>query len=185
MKLIQIFTLSILLLSCASKVISRDPVYRETELRHSRFQVGGEVFDPQEYQVDLKSAFIEADLEAERAVANTPRNGNFIFMFWAIKKQILQSKYSVSWSSPAELNPSISYEDYGQPKITAIERITLFELVKARLVNSNEYLIDVIRDYRGTVYVSTRESNSDVSRLYTFAGHDRVWSFISVGIIEE
>jgi hypothetical protein len=185
MKLIQILMLSILLLSCASKVISRDPVYRETELRHSRFQLDGEIFDSQEYQVELKLAFVQSDLEAERAVANTPRNENFIFKFWAIKKKILKAKHSISWRSPSELNPSISYENYGQPKITEIEKRTLFELVSAHLKNSNEYIIGATRDYKGAVYISTRENNSDVSRQYTFAGHDKVWNFLGVGIIEE
>lgn len=172
-------------MSCASKAISRDPVYRETELRHSRFQLEGETFDSQEYQAEFKSAFAESDLEAERAVANTLRNENFIFKFWAIKKKILKAKHSISWSSPSELNPSISYENYGQPKITEIEKRTLFELVSARLVSPNEYIIGATRDYKGAVYVSTRESNSDVSRQYTFAGYDKVWNFLGVGIIEE
>jgi hypothetical protein len=160
-------------------------VYRETEIRQARFKVDGEVFDPQELKHEFKAAFVEADLEAERAVGNVPRNKLFIFKFWEVKKKILKSKYSISWSSPAELNPSIVYENYGQPQITELEKKYLFEIVKQHLVNSSETIFGAYRDYKGTVYVSTRETNSDISRQYTLSGHDNIWSFVSVGIVEE
>lgn len=77
--------------------------------------MAGEQFDPQERDPRLRGMFAAADAKAERAVANVPRDRRFVFRFWTAKKRVLKAKYGISWKTPAEINPTIVYDSYGQP----------------------------------------------------------------------
>jgi hypothetical protein len=99
--------LPVLLVACETS-ISRDPVYRETEVRQSRPRLLGESFDSQESYPRLKSAFDTADRKAERAVGNVPRDAEFITRFWDAKRRILSREFGITWRTPAELNPQIT-----------------------------------------------------------------------------
>src|SRR5713226_3578654 len=119
MKLVAMLrTFFILLLAMTSsdamQAIQRDPVSHETATRQARPRLAGEKFDPQESDLRLRNVFAAADREAERGVANVRRDERFIFHFWSIKKRILRRKYGIDWKTPAELNPSIVYDSYGQ-----------------------------------------------------------------------
>jgi hypothetical protein len=100
--------------ACGGQPVQPDPVYRETLLRHSRPQLDAEQFDPQESDLMLKDTFAKADAKAERKVANVPRNDRFIYKFWAAKRRILLREFGITWNTPADLNPGIKYESYGQ-----------------------------------------------------------------------
>lgn len=178
-----------LLHACSSAIqpdatIQRDPVFRETEVRHARPRLNGEVFDPSESDPALASAFASADRKAERIVGNTKRDSQFITSFWSEKKRILQVEFGVTWRTPAEMNPQIKYGNYGQPLLTEIERSTLEALVLARKLVS-ESIRGMSRNFDGGVWVSTTEKPTDTARIYSFTGHDTEWRFVNVGVLEE
>ena len=79
-------------ITCEAAIPFRDPVYRETALRHERSRVAGEKFDPKESDPKLREAFAAADAAAEHRVANVKRDGKFIFHFWSTKKEILRRR---------------------------------------------------------------------------------------------
>ena len=110
-----------LLLTCTTRGDQRDPIYRETAIRQARPRAFGEKFDPPENVPRLRDVFTVCDAEAERAVGNVPRDRRFIFRFWSAKKKVLRQKHGIDWKTPAELNPNIAYDSYGQPRITARE----------------------------------------------------------------
>lgn len=167
------------------KLIDPDPVYRETEVRQSRPRVNGEVFDPQESDPALKDRFALADRKAERVVGNVQRNAKFIVHFWEAKKRILKDQFGIQWKTPAELNPSIKYDGYGQPKITAAEDRALRALVAPRLSSSSEEVRSVDRSFEGVAEVWTSDHQTQQIGLYTFAGHDDQWTFIEGGKLVE
>jgi hypothetical protein len=179
----------VLLTACPSpawsgEAIQPDPVYRETELRHARPRLNGEVFDTGESDPALTEVFASADRKAERQVGNTPRDDQFITTFWAAKQRLLESEYGVSWRTPAELNPQIRYANYGQPELTGEERRVLGVHVSDRK-QATESIREMFREFDGTVRVSTWEPQTDTVRHYTFVGHDTEWTFVDVGELEE
>jgi hypothetical protein len=143
----------ILLLLCATSVtyaIQPDPIYRETELRHSRPLAAGERYDAQEDDPKLRDAFAAADAAAERRVGNVKRDDRFIFAFWAEKKAILRDKYQIEWKTPAELNPQITYISYGQRKVSEQEIAEITAVVKQR---TKRHITHIDRDPKGVVRV--------------------------------
>jgi hypothetical protein len=145
----------------------------------------GEVFDAQETDPQLHEAFEIADKKAERAVGNVKRDSRFIVYFWDAKKRILRSDFGIEWKSPAELNPTIAYGNYGAPQLTENERIELTQMVDVHKIGKTEVVKGMTRDLYGVVMVSTSNSLDQDSVLYTFDGHDRSWKFISRETVEE
>src|SRR5438105_9374288 len=90
-----------LALTCEASTPFRDPIYRETAVRHARPRISGEKFDPQESDAKLRATFAAADAAAERRVANVKRDEQFAIRFWGVKKQILRQKFGIDWKSPA------------------------------------------------------------------------------------
>jgi hypothetical protein len=163
------------------RLIDPDPVYRETEVRQSRPRLNGEVFDLQESDPALKAKFAWVDRKAERVVGNVPRDSKFILHFWEAKKRILKDHFGIQWKTPAELNPQMKYDGYGQAKITAAEDRALRALVAPRLSSSSEEVRDIDRTFEGVAEVWTSDSKTPQIGLYTFAGHDDQWTFIEGG----
>jgi hypothetical protein len=157
-----------------------DPVYRETEVRQSRPRLNGEVFDRQESDLELKDKFATADRKAERLVGNVERHSDFIQHFWRAKKRILKGEFGIQWKTPAELNPTIEYASYGQPKITDAENRALRALAARRLSSSSEQMRGVDRSFEGIASVWTRDRQTQQIREYRFEGHDAAWTFIEV-----
>jgi hypothetical protein len=167
------------------QLIQPDPVYRETEVRQSRPRLNGEVFDPQESDPTLKDKFALVDRKAERVVGNVARDSKFIFHFWEAKRRILKAQFGIQWKTPAELNPRIKYDGYGQPKITAAEDRALRTLVAPRLSSGSEEVRSVDRSFEGVARVWTSDRQTKQIGLYTFAGHDDQWTFIEGGKLIE
>jgi len=163
---------------------SRDPVYRETEVRHARPRLDGEQFDPQEADPTLTSAFSIVDRKAERVVGNVPRDENFITHFWQAKQRILQSEYGISWRTPAELNPQVKYLSYGQAALMSLEEEALREAMATR-VAPGESVRGMWREFDGKTNVSTYTASTDTGRIYEFSGHDRQWDFVAVFEVEQ
>lgn len=175
----------ILLASCASSPVQRDPVSHETTVRHARPRLDHEKFDPQEFDPALVACFGTADAKAEREVGNVTRNDEFILTFWKEKKRLLRQQCGIDWQSPAELNPEIEYDDYGQPTLTAAELLAAHAVVSANLVTPDEQIGYGWRTFTGQVFIVTRAGNPPVVRHYELHGHDGAWEFVSVGILEE
>jgi hypothetical protein len=166
--------------SCVASSIPRDPISRETEIRQSRPRLEAERFDPQEHDPALASAFLAADLKAERAVGNVPRDGGFIFRFWQVKKQILHEAFDIDWQSPADLNPGIVYDSYGQPQLTETERATIVSLVRGRTEGTDEEVVGAWRTFEGVVFVATRGGASGDLRHYELHGCEQTWTIVAV-----
>jgi hypothetical protein len=162
-----------------------DPVYRETEIKHERPRLDGEVFDAQEVDPRLHEAFSTADKKAERAVGKVKRDARFIVHFWDAKKRILKSDFGIDWKSPAELNPTMSYGGYGAPLLTDVEFSELAKLVDVHKKVKTEVIKGMWRDLYGAVMVSTLSSNDGDRAIYSFAGHDRSSQFIRRDVVEE
>jgi hypothetical protein len=178
-----IWLFSILTLTGCAGVIQPDPVYRETEIRQARPRLAGEEFDPQESIPSLRGAFSAADVMAERAVGNVPRDEEFIAHFWKVKKQILRKEFGISWMTPAELNPRIKYASYGQPELTELEKQSLREQIAKRLAPA-EIVHGFYREFEGVVWVTTSRVDSDTNKIYRFTGHDETWTFLDEGVME-
>src|SRR5262249_28302743 len=139
-------------LAGCSATVARDPVYRETEIRQARPRLSGERFDSQESDANLQAIFSAADMKAERAVGDVPRDEKFISHFWEAKRRILEQEYEITWKSPAELNPQIRYANYGQPEVTAAESQALRDQVQSRL-SPSESISGILREFEGDVGV--------------------------------
>jgi hypothetical protein len=160
--------------------IQRDPISRETEIRQARPRLEAERFDSQEQDPALASAFQAADLKAERAVGNVPRDEQFVFRFWHAKKKILERDFGIHWQSPAELNPGIAYASYGQPQLTDTEHATIVSLVRQRTVGTDEDVVGAWRTFEGVVFVATRASASGDVRHYELHGCEDTWTIVAV-----
>jgi hypothetical protein len=161
----------------------RDPIYRETEVRQSRPRIAGEKFDPQERNPKLRAAFAAADAAAERRVANVKRDERFALKFWAAKKQILGEKFSIDWKSPADLNPTIVYESYGQPRVTAAEIRAITPIVRRHFRDPAEKITSFDRTFEGTVEVWTTLQGAEGAHQYELRGHDRHWTFFDSHLV--
>src|SRR5437588_3356463 len=162
--------------TCHAEIPFRDPVYRETALRHSRPLGAGEKVDPQESDPKLRAAFAAADAAAERRVANVKRDRNFIFRFWSAKKDILRKQYAIDWKTPAELNPQIAYDSYGQRQITKRETREITPAVRRR---TSHPITFIERDYQGTVRAWTR-GTGDESIAYVVRIERGRWKIVDV-----
>jgi hypothetical protein len=151
-----------------------DPVWEETAVRHWRPHVEGEIFDPQEFDFALRDEFASVDREAEREVGNVRRDNKFIFAFWAAKKRLLEEHFHINWKSPAELNPQIEYDSYGQPKVTQAERKRIARAVRPRL-GAKESIHAIWREFNGTINISTHSTADKESRIYYARGTDGKW----------
>jgi len=154
--------------TCEADIPFRDPVYRETALRHTRPRASGEKFDSKESDPKLRETFAAADAAAERRVANVRRDEKFIFHFWSTKKDILRRQYGIDWKTPAELNPQIAYTSYGQPQITQRESRT-----------SNP-IVFLDRDYQGKVRAWTKPGTGEESIAYVVRFERRRWKIVDV-----
>lgn len=173
----------LLVLASISNAIQPDPVYRETEIRNDRPRAAGEVFDPQEANPELRDVFSTADKLAERRVGNVERNADFIHKFWHEKKSILHEKYDIQWLSPADLNPTIDYGDYGQPPITDNERESITQYLVAEKYMRHEIVLRIWRIFEGEVYVETEDKISSHIRHYKLAGIADRWRLIDVHFV--
>ena len=162
-------------LTCAAYA-QRDPIYRETVVRHARPRAASEKFDPQESDPKLRAAFSAADAAAERRVGNVRRDEKFALKFWAAKKQILREKYGIDWKSPAELNPSFVYEPYGQPRLTAEEIRVITRIVRRHLRQRAEEITSLKRTFEGTAEVWTKIAGMEGGRHYEFRGRGKHWT---------
>lgn len=173
----------VILVAC-STVLASDPVSHETVTRQRRLRLDGERFDPQESDSRRRRVFAAADAKAERAVANVPRNNQFIFRFWAAKKEILRHHYGITWKTPAELNPTIVYDSYGQPRLTSREISEISPVVKKQIRNPTEKIEFFERDFDGSIYVWTRVGKYERGR-YTLRKDGRVWKVIDRHRVQE
>jgi hypothetical protein len=159
-----------------------DPVWRETQLRHERPDVQGQHFDPQESDPKLAEVFAAADRKAERKVGNVKRDKHFIFKFWREKKKILKREYGIAWKTPAELSPTVAFDDYGQPLLTAAEKERVKAAVAPRM-NQSEGLIQIWREYDGKISVTTKSSADNEVRIYHLTGQDGAWAIVGPFVI--
>ena len=168
--------LVILLVLCATFVAyAADPVYRETELRHSRPLTAGERYDAQEDDPKLRDAFVAADAAAERRVGNVKRDDHFIFAFWAEKKAILRDKYHIDWKTPAELNPQIAYISYGQRRVTAQEIAEITVVVQQR---TKRHITLIERDPKGVVRVWFPAEGNE-AMIYIVEKQGNAWKIVT------
>lgn len=173
-----------ILLASLPLVFASDPIIRETVIRQARPRLAGEQFDHQERDPRLRGMFAAADAEAERAVANVPRNRQFILRFWAAKKKILENKYGISWKTPAEINPTIVYDSYGQPRVTESEIREITPVVQKQIRDSNEKITAFERTFEGIVYVWTRVSEFESGRYLVQRKGPR-WQFVRRDRVQE
>jgi hypothetical protein len=176
---------ALILAGCIEHSVQRDPVYQETVRRHARPKLDIEVFDSQEFNAQLAIVFAEADAKAERLVGNVRRDSHFIDKFWSAKKKILLSEYGISWHTPAELNPTLEYEAYGQPALTDSEKASIRAILIGAEGASPNASILLSRWTDGTVNVAVREQGSKEGRFYAFHGHDSTWTYKVAAPIEE
>ena len=163
--------------TCEADIPFRDPVYRETALRHTRPRASGEKFDSKESDPKLRETFAAADAAAERRVANVRRDEKFIFHFWSTKKDILRRQYGIDWKTPAELNPQIAYTSYGQPQITQRETREITPVVRKRTSNP---IVFLDRDYQGKVRAWTKPGTGEESIAYVVRFERRRWKIVDV-----
>jgi hypothetical protein len=161
----------------------RDPVSHETATRQARPRVPGEKFDPQENDPQLRRVFAVVDAEAERAVGNTPRDERFIFHFWSVKKRILQQKHGIDWKTPAELNPNIAYDSYGQPRLTAREIGEITPIVQKQMHRRNEKIVTFERTFEGVIEVWTKIGNTDDRGLYIVRRENNTWMIVDYHLV--
>ena len=175
--------LAVLLVSgCSVATRQPDPIYRETIVRHERPAIEGERFDPQEFDPQLKETFAEADRRAEKMVGNVERNNDFVQTFWKAKKRILEKKFAITWSSPADLNPEIQYGNYGQPEVTPLERESIFAIIRSRL-DAGETVVAIWREFKGEVWLTTRLEGREDTKYFVLVGHDQTWEVKSTGYL--
>lgn len=161
-----------------------DPIYRETEIRNERPRASGEIFDIQEINPNLTLKFSEADKKAEIRVGNVNRDASFIHKFWQEKKSILLKDYNIEWRSPAELNPGISYGDYGQPEVTESEGEYILRYLESNGHSVSEAVIEIWREFEGAVHLSTEVENTNMMREYKLLGSQDQWKLIEIYFVQ-
>lgn len=162
----------------SARRIQRDPISRETAIRQVRPRAIGESFDPQETAPRLADIFVKTDLLAERAVRNIRRDKQFIFRFWLVKKRILKREYGIDWKTPAELNPNITYESYGQPALLAQEIREIAAMLDHELRSKRERIVSVERAFDGTINVWTTAGNTGDRRNYVVSKIHGRWKLL-------
>ncbi|MEY2502285.1 MAG: hypothetical protein QOI07_2619 [Verrucomicrobiota bacterium] len=172
-----------LLVTCTTRGDQRDPIYRETAVRQARPRALGEKFDPQENDPQLRDVFTVCDAEAERAVGNVPRDQRFIFRFWSAKKKILRQKHGIDWKTPAELNPNIAYDSYGQPRITAREIREITPIVQKRLHSRDEKIANFERTFEGDINVWTKIGKTDGRGNYAVRRENSTWKVVDYHLV--
>jgi hypothetical protein len=158
--------------------LQRDPISHETAIRQARPRALGEKFDSQENDSRLRDVFVAADAEAERAVGNVPRDKHFIFRFWSAKKKILRQKHSIDWKTPAELNPRIMYDSYGQPALTSREVSEISAMIRRELPNKGEKIVSIERTLDGTINVWTTLGNTADRGKYVITKVASKWKIV-------
>jgi len=158
-------------------------VSQETVIRQRRPRLEGEKFDPQESNPRFRSVFARADAAAERRVGNIPRDKKFIFYFWSVKKEILERTYGINWKTPAELNPSILYDSYGQPQLTAREIRRITPIVQKHLHHIGEKITSFERTFDGDVYVWTRVGNAEARGQYVVTAAGQSWKITAYHLV--
>ena len=171
----RILLLVALFAASAVYAIQPDPIYRETIIRHARPRAAGERFDPQEENPRLRAAFAAADAAAERRVGSVKRDAKFIFAFWAAKKAILRDKHHIDWKTPAELNPAISYDLYGQPSITPEENRAISAVIRKR---TKRHITVIERDFQGKVRVWLSPQGNE-AKTYVVEKQGKSWKIVS------
>jgi hypothetical protein len=161
--------------ACEASTPFRDPIYRETIIRHARPRAVSEKFDPQESDQKLRDVFAVADAAAERRVANVKRDDRFIFAFWAAKKAILRDKYHVDWKTPAELNPGIAYYSYGQRRITPHETSDITAVIRER---TSRHITVIERDPQGKVRVWLSPEGNE-AMTYIVEKRGNTWKIVT------
>jgi hypothetical protein len=164
-------------IACTAYARQPDPIYRETIVRHARPREVDEKFDAQESDPKLGAAFAAADAAAERRVGNVKRDDYFVFHFWAEKKKILLQRYGIAWSSPAELNPRIAYDSYGQRRITQHETREITPIVRKR---TSRAITSIDRDFDGKVTVWTKANAHHESLAYVVRLERGRWRIVDV-----
>jgi len=162
----------------SARRIQRDPISRETTIRQVRPRAIGEIFDAQETAPRLHDIFAKTDLLAERAVRDIPRDMRFIFRFWLVKKRILKRKYGIDWKTPAELNPNINYESYGQRALMAREIREITAMLDHEVRGKGEKIVSVERTFDGTVNVWTTVGNTGDRSNYIVSKMGSRWKVI-------
>jgi hypothetical protein len=181
-RLTILFCLAVLTIQpqlCSAGASQTDPISHETITRHARPRAPGEIFDSQEADPRLRGIFAEVDFQAEHAVRNVPRDKRFVFRFWLVKKQILKEKHGIDWKTPAELNPNISYQSYGQPTITAEELRQISAIIGPEARGKGEKIVSVERTFDGTVNVWTTVRNTRDRNKYLVTKVGTKWKITS------
>ena len=173
----RILVLVALVFASAAYGIQPDPIHRETIIRHARPRATGERFDPQEDDPKLRDAFAAADAAAERRVGNVKRDAKFIFAFWAAKKAILRDTHRIIWKTPAELNPGISYDLYGQPSITREEKKAISVMIRNR---TKRHITVIERDFEGKVTVWMKPDGNEAT-IYVVRKRGDTWKIVDEG----
>lgn len=66
--------------------------------------------DPIEDDPTYKAILEAAERETEQELADVPKGWGFCHRFWWTKQRILKEKYELSWKTPAEMNPHITFD---------------------------------------------------------------------------
>lgn len=182
---LRLLVLCVLISTSLSPLLGsdRDPVSHETATRQARPRLEGEKFDPQENEPRLRDVFATADAEAERAVGNVPRNERFIFHFWSVKKRILRQKHEIDWKTPAELNPDIVYDSYGQPRVTAREIREITPVVEKQMRHREEKIANFERTFEGDINVWTKIGKTDDRGRYVVRRRNKAWKIVNYHLV--
>jgi hypothetical protein len=168
---------------CPMQGSDRDPVSHETATRQARPRLAGEKFDPQESDPQLRSIFAAVDAEAERVVGNANRDGRFIFRFWSVKKRMLRRKHRIDWKTPAELNPSITYDSYGRPRVTPGEIREITSIIEKQMHHRGEKIAYFERTFDGSINVWTKVDNREERGRYVVRTEDHTWKIINYYVV--
>jgi hypothetical protein len=89
----------------------------------------------------------------------------------------LRQKFGIDWKSPAELNPTLAYESYGQPKMTEREIREITQIIRKR---TSKRIMSFDREMDGTIRVWTKPNDRVESRAYVVRSDKGKWKIIDV-----
>ncbi len=66
--------------------------------------------DPLEDDPQIGPIIRKAEKDAEEELSGEPEGLGFCHLLWATQKEIPQTKYRISWETPAEMNPDVIFD---------------------------------------------------------------------------
>ena len=91
--------------------------------------------------------------------------------------------HAIDWKTPAELNPNIAYDSYGQPRVTGREIREITPIVQKHMHHKDEKIANFERTLKGSINVWTKIGNTDDRGRYVVRRENNTWKIVDYHLV--